>query len=97
MRETRTGFGAKVNKNDFKPGQHNAEGGLQPDDDDEDDDEEVDDDGEEGEDGEEGVDVDEDEDDGSDHNFWNDNSLRFILKINEIEFLNIFKSININN
>lgn len=28
MRETRTGFGAKVNKKDYNPGQHNAEGGL---------------------------------------------------------------------
>lgn len=68
MRETKTGFGAKVNKKEFNPGQHNAEGGLQPEDDD-DDEEDVDDDGEEEEDGEEGVDVDEDEDDGSDHNF----------------------------
>mmetsp|Transcript_11983 Transcript_11983/g.11861 ORF Transcript_11983/g.11861 Transcript_11983/m.11861 type:complete len:278 (-) Transcript_11983:38-871(-) len=66
MRETRTGFGAKMNnKKEFNPGQHNAEGGLQPDDDDSDD---VEEDGEE-DDGEEGVDVDEDEEDGSDHNF----------------------------
>lgn len=68
MRETRTGFGAKVNKNDFKPGQHNAEGGLQPDEDDEDEDEEVDDDDGEEDGQEDGVDVDDDEE-GSDHNF----------------------------
>lgn len=28
MRETRTGFGAKVNKKDYAPGLHEAEGGL---------------------------------------------------------------------
>lgn len=67
MRETRTGFGAKGAKKEFNPGQHNAEGGLQPDDDE--DDEDVDEDGEEEEDGEEGVDVEDDEDEGSDHNF----------------------------
>ena len=74
MRETRTGFGAKGGngpmggpKKEFNPGAHNAEGGLQPEDDDEDEDvEEV---GDEEEDGEEGVDVEDDEDDGSDHNF----------------------------
>jgi hypothetical protein len=72
MRETRTGFGAKVNKSgnqkqDYKPGHHEAEGGLQPE---EDDDEDVGEDDEEDEDGEEGVDVDdEDDDEGSDHNF----------------------------
>ena len=68
MRETRTGFGAKVKK-EFNPGQHNAEGGLQPEDDDEEEDEDVEDDGDDGDDGEEGVDVDEDEDAGSDHDF----------------------------
>lgn len=67
MRETRTGFGAKGPKKEFNPGMHNAEGGLQPDDDE--DDEDVDEDGEEEEDGEEGVDVEDDEDEGSDHNF----------------------------
>lgn len=66
MRETRTGFGAKVKK-EFNPGLHNAEGGLQPDDDEED--EDVEDDGDEEEDGEEGVDVEDEEDDGDDHNF----------------------------
>ena len=69
MRETRTGFGAKnaAAKKEFNPGQHNAEGGLQPEDDDED--EDVEEDGEEEDDGEEGVDVEDDEDEGSDHNF----------------------------
>lgn len=66
MRETRTGFGAKVNKKDYAPGQHEVEGGLQPDDDD---DEDVGDDEDEEEEGEDGVDVDEDEEEGSDHNF----------------------------
>jgi hypothetical protein len=70
MRETRTGFGAKVNKKDYKAGaQIEAEGGLQPDDDDEEDEdvgEDEEDDDEEGD----GVDVDDDdEDEGSDHNF----------------------------
>lgn len=70
MRETRTGFGAKVNKKEFNPGQHSTEGGLQPDDDDDDEEEEdVEEDGEDGEDGEEGIEVDDDEEDGSDHNF----------------------------
>lgn len=71
MRETRTGFGAKVNKggkNDYQPGKHESEGGLQPGDDE--DDEDVGEDEDEEDDGEEGVDVDdEDEDEGSDHNF----------------------------
>ena len=70
MRETRTGFGAKVNKEagkGFNPGQINAEGALQPDEDE--DDEEVEDDGEDDGEEEGGVDVDEDEDEGSDHNF----------------------------
>ena len=63
MRETRTGFGAKggQGKKEFK-----AEGGLQPEDDDEDE-EGLDEDDEEGG---EGVDVEDDEEDeGSDHNF----------------------------
>lgn len=52
MRETKTGFGAK--------GQYQAEGGLEPDDEESDDDEEGDEDGDIG---------DEDDDDASDHNF----------------------------
>jgi clusterin-associated protein 1 len=64
MRETRTGFGAKggaQGKKEFK-----AEGGLQPEDDEEDE-EGLDEDDEEGG---EGVDVEDDEEDeGSDHNF----------------------------
>lgn len=74
MRETRTGFGAKMakggGKGDYQPGKHHeAEGGLQPDEDDDEDGEGVDDDEDE-DDGEEGVDVDDDEEDeGSDHNF----------------------------
>ena len=65
MRETKTGFGAKLKKGQ---GQLEAEGGLQPDDDDDDDDEEEigDDDDEEGEDG---VDIDEDDEEGSEHDF----------------------------
>ena len=55
MRETKTGFGAK--------GQYQAEGGLEPEDDDSEDDEDGEEDGELGEDGEE------DDDDASDHNF----------------------------
>ena len=56
MRETKTGFGAK--------GQYQAEGGLEPDDEESDDDEDVDDDGDIGD------DQDDDDDDASDHNFW---------------------------
>lgn len=67
MRETRTGFGAKVNKKDYSPGQHAAEGGLQPDDDE--DDEDLGDEDEDEEGGEEGIDVEDDDDEGSDHNF----------------------------
>jgi hypothetical protein len=71
MRETRTGFGAKGGvagpKKEFNPGQHNAEGGLQPDDEEED--EDVEEDGEEEDEDGEGVDVEDDEDEGSDHNF----------------------------
>ena len=63
MRETRTGFGAKMNKG-YSPGEHQAEGGLQPD---EDEDEEVGEDEDDEEEDDEGVEVDEDE--GSDHNF----------------------------
>ena len=55
MRETKTGFGAK--------GNYQAEGGLEPDDEDSDEDEEGD------EDGDIGDDQDEDDDDESDHNF----------------------------
>jgi len=56
MRETKTGFGAK--------GQYQAEGGLEPDD------EEMSDDDDEGdEDGDIGDDPDDDDDDASDHNF----------------------------
>ena len=66
MRETRTGFGAKgaaQGKKDFK-----AEGGLQPEDDEEEDEDVGED--EEEDDGGEGVDVEDDEEDeGSDHNF----------------------------
>ena len=66
MRETRTGFGAKggnTGKKDFK-----AEGGLQPDDEDEDEEDLGEDDEEE--EGGEGVDVEDDEEEeGSDHNF----------------------------
>ena len=63
MRETRTGFGAKLKK-DYSPGEAAVEGGLQPDDEededvDEDEDDEV----------EEGNEVEEDEEEGSDHNF----------------------------
>jgi len=60
MRETRTGFGKFGGKKEYSPGQHNAEGGLQPDDDDED--EDVD----EDEDEDDGIDQDDDEDDGQD-------------------------------
>lgn len=52
MRETKTGFGAK--------GQYQAEGGLEPDDEESDEDED---------DGDIGDDQDDDEDDQSDHNF----------------------------
>ena len=65
MRETKTGFGAKVKK-DYAPGHHEAEGGLQPDDDD--DDEDVGEDEEDDDDGED-VDVDDDDDEGVDTNF----------------------------
>ena len=65
MRETRTGFGANVKK-DHSPGQHMAEGGLEPDDDD---DEEVGEDDDDDDDQDDGQEIDEDEDEGSDHNF----------------------------
>lgn len=60
MRETKTGFGAKMG------GGYAAQGGLQPDDD-SDEDEEIDDDDED--EGDDGIDQDEDDDEGSDHNF----------------------------
>lgn len=57
MRETKTGFGAKM----AGGAGYQAEGGLQPEDDDtEGEDEEVD----------EGIDQDDDEEEESDHNFW---------------------------
>ena len=65
MRQTRTGFGAGMKK-EISPGQHQAEGGLEPDDDE--DEEEVGED-EDDEDQDEGNEIDEDEDEGSDHNF----------------------------
>ena len=58
MRSTKTGFGAKMQ------GQYNAEGGLQPEDDESEGGTDV-----EGDDDDEGVDVDDDEDEESDHNF----------------------------
>lgn len=61
MRETKTGFGAKVN------GNYAAEGGLEPDDDDSDGEDIGD---EEEEDGEIGDDDGSEGDDASDHNFW---------------------------
>lgn len=64
MRETRTGFGAKM-KNDYSPGQLEAKGGLQPDDDDE---EDVDGDEEEDDEEGDGIEIDEEEEE-EDHNF----------------------------
>ena len=63
MRETKTGFGAKVKK-EYSPGQLAAEGGLEPEDDDDDVGEDEDE-----EEGDEEVDVDEDEDEGVDNRF----------------------------
>ena len=65
MRNTKgQGFGLKQT---YKPGGHQAEGGLQPDEDDDDDEEDG---GDEEEDDEDGIDQDEEEDGGeSDHNF----------------------------
>lgn len=57
MRETKTGFGAKMQGG----GNYAAEGGLQPDDDESD--------GEEDEEIDDGIDQDDDEDEESDHNF----------------------------
>lgn len=61
MRETRTNFGAKM-KNDYSPGQqHQAKGGLQPEDDEDEDDEQVGEDDEDEDENEEGIEVDEEE------------------------------------
>lgn len=62
MRQTQNGFG----KQKWKPGEHEAMGGLQPDDDDSDEEEGIEDDEDDEE--EEGIDQD-DEDEESDHNF----------------------------
>ena len=62
MRQTQNGFG----KQKWKPGDHEAMGGLQPDDEDSDEEEGVD---EESEDDDEGLQEQEDEDEESDHNF----------------------------
>ena len=65
MRETRTGFGAK---NAQKGGNFKSEGGLQPDDDEDDEDLGEDDEDEDGEDVE-GDAVDDDDEEASDHDF----------------------------
>lgn len=67
MRETKTGFGANVKK-DYAPGQHEAEGGLQPDEDEDEDEEELGEDEEEDDDGE-GLDVDDEEEEDNNTNF----------------------------
>jgi hypothetical protein len=64
MRQTQNGFG----KQKWKPGEHEAMGGLQPEEDDSDEEEGVEDEDDEEEEEDENIDQD-DEDEESDHNF----------------------------